>query len=163
MAVAMSIVSGVVGAIGAIREGNAEGAAADFNAEVQDRNALIAEQNRQLTVRQSAIDAEDRRLANRRTMASIKAAYGSSGLELSGSQLDVLEDTATEQELDVQRIEFEGRVRSREGTLQVLGLKEGAGLSRARAKSARSAGKLKALGSLVGGFGDAASTLARTA
>lgn len=163
MSVVLSVVGGVVGAIGAIRQGNAEGAAADFNAEVQERNAIIAEQNRQLTVRQSTIDAEDRRLANRRVMASIKAAYGSSGLELSGSQLDVLEDTATEQELDVQRIEFEGRVRSREGSLEVLGLKEGAGLSRARASGARSAGKLKALGSVIGGLGDAASTLARTA
>lgn len=82
---------------------------------------------------------------------------------MSGSQLDVLEDTATEQELDVQRVEFEGRVRSREGTLEVLGFKEGAGLSRARATGARSAGKVKALGALVGSLGDAAATLARTA
>lgn len=163
MSVALSVISGVVGAIGAIREGQAEGAAADFNAEVQERNAVIAEQNRQLTAKQSSIDAEDRRLANRRTMASVKAAYGSSGLEMSGSQLDVLEDTATEQELDVQRVEFEGRVRSREGTLEVLGFKEGAGLSRARATGARSAGKVKALGALVGSLGDAAATLARTA
>ena len=162
MSAAMSVVSGVVGAIGAIKQGQSEAAAATFNAEVQERNAVISEQNRQLTLRQSAIDAEDRRLANRRTLASIKAAYGASGMEMSGSQLDVLEDTAVEQELDVQRVEFEGRVRSREGALEVLGLKEGGGLSRNRAASAETAGMISAVGSLASGFGNAASTMART-
>ena len=156
----VTAVGGVFGAVGKLAEGAADARAAEFNAEVQERNAVIAEQNRQNMVRQSEIDVEEKRLENKRMRGSIRAAYGASGLEMSGSPLDVLEDTAVEQELDVQRVEHEGRVRSFEGSLEVLGLKEGAGLSRARARSARTAGVLGAIGV---GLGSAGSTLARVA
>lgn len=148
-----SAVSGVVGAIGAIQAGNAQAAASEYNARVSERNQAVAEQNRQIAVRTAEIDAEDKRRENRRQLGAIRAAYGSSGLEMAGSPLDVLEDSAIEMELDAQRIEYEGRMRSREGALQALGYSEDARLSRMQGKAAKTAGYIGAAGSLLGGVG----------
>lgn len=157
LAAAASAISGVIGAFGAIQAGNAQAAAGEYNAKVAERNNVIADQNRQIAVRQADIDAEDKRRENRRTLSAIRAAYGSSGLELAGSPLDVLEDSALESELDAQRIEYEGRVRNREGAIQMLGLQEQANLDRMGAKSARTAGYINAAGAIAGGAGRALS------
>lgn len=157
---ALSIGSTVLGAVGAISSANAQASAARYNAEVAERDAVVADQNRKLALDQSRIDAEDKRRENRRVMASIRTQYGASGLSLAGSPLDVLEDTAVEQELDAQRIEFEGRARGREGALQMLGLQEEATLSRMEASSARRSGYMNAIGTGLSGAG---TTLSRVA
>lgn len=156
-----SVVSGVVGAVGAMQSANAQAAAANYNAQIQERNAVIADNNRKTATRQAEIAVEDKRRETRRTLSSIRAAYGNSGLDLAGSPLDVLEDTAIESELDAQRIEYQGRVANREGAIQVLGLKEEAQLSRMNAKAAKRAGTIAAVGSVVSGIGNAAQSLSR--
>lgn len=160
LAAAASAVSGVIGALGAIQAANAQAAAAEYNARIQERNAIIADQNRKQAIETSEIAASDKRRENRRVLASMRAAYGTSGLELVGSPLDVLEDTAVEQELDTQRIRYEGRLRAREGAIQMLGLREDATLSRMEGKAAKTAGYIGAAGQLVGGIGTALTRMA---
>lgn len=157
---AASALSGVIGAIGAIQSANAQAAASEYNAKVSERNQVIADQNRKISVRQAEIDAEEKRRETRRTLSSIRAAYGSSGVELAGSPLDVLEDSAFEGEVDAARIEYEGRIRNREGAIQMLGLQEQASLDRMNARSARSAGYINAAGAIAGGAGRALSRVA---
>lgn len=149
MAVALTAIGGVISAVGAMQSANAQAEAANYNAAISDRNAIVAEQNRQLNLRTADIDAADKRRENTRNISAMRAAYGASGLELAGSPLDVLTDSATEMELDASRIEYEGRVRSREGALEVLGLRERSTLSRMEAKNAKTAGYLGAASSLV--------------
>lgn len=160
LAAAASAISGVIGAMGAIQSANAQAAASEYNAKVSERNQVIADQNRKVAVRQAELDAEDKRRETRRTLSAIRAAYGSSGLELAGSPLDVLEDSAFESEVDAQRIEYEGRTRNREGAIQMLGLQEQATLDRMNAKSARSAGYINAAGAIASGAGRALSRVA---
>lgn len=160
LSAAASVASGVIGAIGAIQSANASAAAAEYNARVQERNMVIADQNRKQTIDTAEIAASDKRRESRRVLASMRAAYGTSGLDMAGSPLDVLEDTALEQELDASRISYEGRVRGREGAIQMLGLQEGANLSRMEGAAAKTAGYIGAAGSLVGGIGR---SLTRTA
>lgn len=160
LAAAASAVSGVIGAVGAIQSANAQAAASEYNARVAERNRIIADQNRKQAIQTSDIEMSDKRRENRRVLASMRAAYGTSGLDMAGSPLDVLEDTALEQELDVQRIGYEGRVRSREGAIQMLGLTEDATLSRMEGKAAKTAGYIGAAGSLVGGAGKALTRVA---
>lgn len=155
-----SVASGVIGAIGAIQSANAQSAAAEYNARVQERNAIITDQNRKQAMDTAEIAAADKRRENRRVMSAMRVAYGTSGVDMAGSPLDVLEDTALEQELDATRISYEGRVRGREGAIQMLGLQEGANLSRMEGKAARTAGYIGAAGSLAGGIGR---SLTRTA
>lgn len=157
---ALSIGGGILSAIGTIQQANAAAAAQNYNAEIAERDAFVAEQNRQLIRRQAQIDAEDKRRENRRVMASIRTSYGASGLELAGSPLDVLEDTALEQELDVARIEYEGEIRAREGSLEALGLRETATLNRMGADASSKAGRIGAGAALLSGVGR---TLQRTA
>lgn len=160
LSTALAIGGTAISAIGAIQSANAQSAAARYNAQIADRDAVVAEQNRKLALQTARIDAEDKRRDNRRVLARIRTQYGASGLSLAGSPLDVLEDTAVEQELDAQRVEFEGRARGREGALQVLGLQEDAALSRAEASSAKTAGYIGAFGTALSGAGTA---LSRTA
>lgn len=146
--------SAVATVIGTISSANAASASAEYNAKVQDRDAFVADQNRNATLNQARIDMEDKRRSDRRTLASIRASYGSSGIELAGSPLDVLMDTATEQETDTQRVGYEGQIRGREGALQALGMSEGANLSRMEAKSAKRGGFFGAVGAGLSGAGN---------
>ncbi len=155
-----SVVSGVVGAMGAMQAAEANAQAAEYNAKIAERNAIIADQNRKAAMQQADIDADDHRRETRRILASIRTAYGASGIEMAGSPLDVLEDTALERELDTQRIQFEGKVRSREGAIAMLGLQEEATLSKMRAQNERTAGRYAAFGSVIGGIGNGLARLA---
>lgn len=157
---ALSIGSTVLGAAGAVSSANAQAAAARHNAKIAERDAVVAGQNRQLALEQSRIAAEDKRRKNRRVLSSIRTQYGASGLSTAGSPLEALQDAAVEQELDAQRIEFEGKVRGREGALQMLGLQEDASLSLMEASSARRSGYWGALGTSLYGAG---TTLSRVA
>lgn len=147
------IASTAIGAVGAISGAQAQAASASYNARLSDRDAYIADQNRKLAIETARIDAEDKRRDNRRVQASIRASYGASGVSFAGSPLDVLEDSAIENELDAQRIEFEGRSRARDAALQGQGASESAALSRNTASSARSGGALAALGIVASGAG----------
>lgn len=160
LAAAASAISGVVGAIGAIQSAQAQAQAADYNAAIQQRNVIIADQNRTMAVRAAEVDADEKRLENRKTIAAMRAAYGSSGVELAGSPLEVLSDAATTLELDASRVEYQGKVANREGSLQMLGHQEQATLDTMEADSARAAGPLNAMGFLIGGAGNALQRLA---
>lgn len=154
-----SVVSGVVGAMGAMQTAEANARAAEYNAAISERNAKIADQNRMATLQQADVEQEDHRRETRRMLASIRASYGASGIELAGSPLDVLEDTALERGLDTQRIQFEAKVRNREGAIQMLGLNEEASLQRMRADNERQAGSIAAMGAIVGGVGQGLSRI----
>lgn len=169
VAPALMVAAAVVSAAGAMASANAakgqaeaQAKAAEYQQQVQMRNQQIADQNRIVALQQGEIDAEDQRRENRRMLSSIRTAYGASGLQMAGSPLDVLEDSAAEGELDAQRKQFEGRVRGRESALQMLEAGDQAVLSgleasaaRARAKSAMTIGYLNAGASLLGGASQA--------
>jgi hypothetical protein len=144
--------------MGALRAGDAAQDSAEYNASILERNRVLAEQDRTRNINTARIDSEDKSRENRRRLATIRAGYGSSGLELAGSPLDVLSDTAIEMSLDERRIEFEGQVKGREGYLKAMGLQEQANLERRSGKDAKSASYLNAGSSLISGVTGAASS-----
>lgn len=133
-----------------LSQGRAEREAAEINSAYMLRDAEIKDQNRKAEVKQLQIAAEDKRRSNRRTLSTIRAAYGSSGFTMEGSPMDVLEDTAGEQELDVQRIEYDARLKSRAGAFEVLGLKEQARITRQEGRNAQRAGYIAAATGALG-------------
>lgn len=157
---AATVASAAVGATSAVVGARAQNAAADYNASVGERDAIVADQNRLASLQQSRIAQEDRNRDTRRTLAAIRASYGASGVGMEGSPLDVLADSAFESALDSRRIDYEGRARGREGAMGVQGSLEGARMSRMEGSNARAAGWLSAAGQLTGGAGRA---LQRTA
>lgn len=148
---AATVASTAVTAVGAAQANAATRASANYNADVAERDAAVADQNRRSAMTTARIAAEDRRRDNRRALSSIRASYGASGLDLAGSPLDVLLDSATEGELDAQRTEFEGRAQARSSALQMLGLRDDAALSRMSGRGS----SLPVLGTLLGGAGTA--------
>lgn len=137
--------------MGAIQQASAESAAAKRQAQIDERNRVLADQDRQLAIRTSQIAAEDQNRENRRRLADMRAQMGSSGLELAGSPLDLLTDTSIEMALDTRRTEFEGRVRGREGAIEMQNYADSAAANRTRAKTAKTAGYTSAGAALLTG------------
>lgn len=135
MAIPMAIASAVVGFMGAIQQGNAAEASAKANAQA------LREQRKQ-DIQTAQIAAEDKRRDQRRQLSSLRASYGSSGIELAGTPLDVLSDTSMEMALDSRRIEYEGEVRGRESETR-------ARIALAEGKNAKKASRISAFSSLL--------------
>lgn len=127
--------SAAISAVGSIRQAQATAAAANYNAQVADRNATVARQ-------QAAADEVRQRSVNSRRLGSIRAAYGASGVTMEGTPLEVLEDSAAQAELDALTIRYKGE-------LAAIGANDEATLQRSRAKNARAEGNISAAGTLL--------------
>lgn len=143
---AIAVVGAVTTAVGTFQAAQASADAADFDADVADRNAQLARN-------QAAADADDSRRDARRRIATIRNQYGSTGFSLAGSPLDVLEDQATEFELDAQRILFTGEVRA-------IGQEDKAAASRFSSSSLRRSATIGAIGGGLGVLNAAAGSSA---
>lgn len=159
---ALSVVSGIVGAVGSIVQASAAASAAEANADIERYNMQVAERNRIATLQQAEREAEDRARANARTLASLRAAYGSAGLSLEGTTVDVLEDQALEGAYDEAKIIYAGRVRAAGYIDEANQAAFRASLHEKEAKAARTSGFIGAAGRLLGGATDAGVSLMRT-
>lgn len=87
---ALMVVTAVVGAAGQVQAGKAQKAMADFNARSQEEA--------------SKYNADRQQDRSTRLLGTARVNINKSGLQMSGSPLDVLADSATEAELDRQAI-----------------------------------------------------------
>jgi hypothetical protein len=148
VAAAFSIIGGVIGMLGALQAAEAQKQAALYNAAVEERNRLAV-------LAQADSEAISQSRENQRRLGTIRAAYGKSGIDLAGSPLDVIQDTAIEQEFDIANIRYAGEVKA-------IGHEDAATLARMEAKNATTAGMFSAAGALFGGFSQAGVSLMRT-
>lgn len=123
-------VVGVIGAvaqgIGAMSQANSQAQAAQYNAEVQRRNEQAA-------LSQGAAQAQDQQRQSEEDLGRIRAAYGASGIELSGDALGIYQDSATQANYDQAKIRYNSQVRA-------TGYQDQATLDDMQAKSASTAG-----------------------
>ena len=147
--------SAVIGAAGSLYTGAASASAANANAKAEEQNATYRAQDRITAIRSAEIAADDKRREHRRQYAALRAAYGSSGLELAGSPLDVLADTSMEMAVDQRRVEYEGQVQGRDLAIGVNASKNSASMYRSQSSSSMTAGYLNAGSSLLSGAGRA--------
>ena len=134
------LISAALGALGAVQESRASAAASEFNAKVAENNAVIAEQT-------AAADERRARRESARRIAGSRAAFGAAGVALEGSPLDVIEDQASDAEVDALNLRYRGRLEANNYRAQ-------AGLDRANARNARTRGVIKAGTALLGGAAD---------
>jgi len=156
-----SLISGVFGAIGAMQQASAAAAAAQQNAAIADYNRKVSERNAAATLQTTQLESDEKRREGQRRLSSMRVAYGASNLSLEGSPLDVLEDTALEQELDVAKLGYKGRVKAVGYKDEAANYAMKAELHRMEAESAQAAGPISAIGKLFGGFSSAGSSLMR--
>lgn len=107
-----NIVSGITGAVGAMMEGEAKQAAAQQNANIADYNRQVSLRNRGVVLSQAQADAKDSQRELQRNLATIRTAYGASGLALEGSPIDVMNDVAKEKSYDTTKILYKGDVQA---------------------------------------------------
>lgn len=134
-AMALQAVGGIVEAGGHIYEGNAAGAAADYNAAASRQKAAQAEQ-------QAAEEERRARIQSRKQIGESRAAVGASGVQLEGSPLDAIEESAMNAELDALTIRHQGQVKKQ-------GFLADAQLSEFEGKTARTAGYIRAASSVL--------------
>ena len=133
----ISAIGTVVGVIGAIRQGNSQANAYQYNAAQATNQATYATQ--------AAAENERRqRILSRQAIGGARAGYGASGVTLEGTPLDVLESSAANAELDALTIRHQG-------ALAAAGYTNTANLDTFSASGARTGGYISAADELLKG------------
>ena len=133
---ALTIGGGLMQAQAASAQGRADAAAARFNAQIATRNAKLAKQ-------QAVEDERKFRVSFRQDQGSNVASVGASGIELSGSAMDVLQENVVNAELDALQIRHSGE-------LKRISFLQDAALGRASADNSIRSGNLRSTGILLG-------------
>jgi len=140
--VAISAVAVVASVVGTVVSSDAQRRAANTNADIQEQNAAAARAK-------SSYDEQRHRESVQKMLSTQRALYGKSGVDMAGSPLLVMEDTAAQGELDALAIRYGGDVASAQQ-------RSAANLSRMQASDYQTAGYLKAGSSLLSGASDTA-------
>lgn len=143
-AIAIATVAGAaVSAYGAYAQGEAANQAAQYNADLQARNATIAHQ-------QGAAQAALVRRRAAQAQGAAEAAYGASGVSQEGSPLEVLASSAAQAKLDEETVLYQSN-------LQAMGFQANEQLDRTAGDTARRQAQLNAASSFLTGVGQAGS------
>lgn len=103
----LQVAGAIFSAVSALRQGQAAKSAADYNAQINQQNAALAQQ-------EAADQARQQDRENYLRLGAIRAAQGKSGgVADEGSVLDVLGDAAAQGELEKQNILYRGTLRAR--------------------------------------------------
>jgi hypothetical protein len=103
---AISTVGAGLSAYSAYQEGQDAKAASQYNAQIARESAAMTETA-------GALDVERQRKGVKSLVGTQRARYGASGIEMTGSPLDVIFNTSLEGELDAQVIDWNSKVRAR--------------------------------------------------
>lgn len=148
----LGIIGGIVSGIGAMAQANAAAASAEAQANMQDRQALIERTT-------GAYKAERQAERVKQIEGSQRANYAASGLALTGTAQDVIDDSAAQGALDIAAIRWNSQ-------LNADNLNYSAKVSRANAKSARAAAPIAFLSPVIGSvarFGESFGSMGATA
>lgn len=127
---AIAVAGAAMTAASSIQQGKQAEASAKFNSDMMNRNATIARQ-------QAAAEEEKHRRLGYMRQGAARAAYGASGVAMEGSPLDILEQSAAQEELDALNIRYRGEIGAQSAEGQ-------AALSRMRGAAASQAGYMGA-------------------
>jgi hypothetical protein len=144
--------STIMGGVSAIQQGNAQAAASNYNAQVSEMNATLADRRARDAILRGQEEEQRKRMEIGQLQGRQRAAMAANGVDLSfGSPLDTLVDTAIMGELDALTIRRNAAREAYDFDVQGVNLRSDAALSRANAKSAKTGGYLAAAGTVLGG------------
>lgn len=148
----LSVASGVIGAIGAISQGNANAASENSAARAAEYNAQMNRQRADMVLQQGNQQEEDKRRESRVKMGNLRAGLAENGIGLdSGTGADLVQESSLNSELDALNIRYGAQVNARGYTAQAALDDYSADSARGRAKTARTAGYLGAASSALTG------------
>lgn len=127
----------ILSGLGTLYGGQVADKVGKYNAEMDMQNAKLEEE-------QAAVGEDRQRRMSYKALSAIKAGYGAAGVTLEGSPLDVLEESATNAELDALLIRHGGQARAQRYRASAL-------LARYEGKAAKYGSYLSAAGSFMKG------------
>ena len=150
---AMTIVSGVLGTVGAITQSSAAASAANANAAASEQNARLAALQGEDATRRGAMEEARLRARGAQIAGRQSAMIGASGLTTGGSFADIAADTAMGIELDANALRYSTAKEKWGFDVQATDFMNQASQSRAQAKNARRMGLFGAASSIIGAAG----------
>lgn len=141
-------IAATVAAAGTVYSGVSQYQQGKYNAAVNEQNAVLAEKSAQDAISQGEADVSRYRTQIKALKGKQRAAIGSANIELTGSPLDLMVDTATVGELDIQTIRNNAARDAFGFRTQGLNYRAQAGLD-------RFAGRTGAIGTLLTGSAQA--------
>lgn len=152
----MGALSAGLGAMGQMQQANAQAQAAEYQAKVQDNNAQLAEFKARDAIVRGNQEQKKQREYTAQVAGRQRVAMAANNIDVGyGSALDAAVDTAMLGDLDALTIRSNSYREAYDNKIAATNERAGAGLSRMEAQNARAGGMLAAVGTLVGGIGNA--------
>lgn len=145
------IAGGAITAVSTIQQGRAAEQQGQAQAAIAARNALLAERQAEEQRVAAAAEALRQEREGKALKARQRAVFAKSGVELRGTPLSVIAETAQNLEADRLTILREGRIRA--GTSQAQ-----AGIFRAQGAAAKAKGRAARRGSILSAVGEGVGT-----
>jgi len=147
-----SVASTAIGAAGAVMQGQAASAQAQYQANIARMNQQIQTQNAQYERQKGDVEAQQQDMKNKALMGAQEAAMGASGLDMaSPSFVDTRDSSKRLGRLDTLTVRNNAERRAHEFDIAATNQGAQAGLYGMQAKSSNLAGYIGAASSLVGG------------
>lgn len=139
LTLALSVASVGMSVVGAAQQASAQKAQAEYNAQVQENNAIIAKRNALQVQKSGAQAAEARGKRTKQVIGAAKAAMASNGLlvddEIGTTPDTLLDDLSDAGALDVQRLYANATAEAHRAEVQGMGFEAQAGLFTQQASS----------------------------
>lgn len=154
---ALSTITGAVGSFAGASQARAQAAnqAAmyEYEGQIQQNNALIAERNAKISQDKANYDIARHRENLLRIRGQQSAGFSAAGVALEGTPIDVFDETNIQGELDALNIQYGSTLEQQDYALKAQGFRTDAEVSKYKAYAATQEGKIKAMNSTVSGIG----------
>lgn len=149
---ALMALSTAVSAIGGMRQADAAADAAEFNAQVDRQNAILADRRAKDAIERGKLEEEKKKRETTLEKQQQEASFTASNLDLGfGSPLDVIVSTATAGELEAATIRANAEREAEDFQVQGVNARNSARLRDTEARNSRSAGRIGAIGTVLSG------------
>lgn len=156
------IAGGVMGGVSSYQQGKQQQAYYNYQAQVQNENAKIAQNNAALERQQGIEEARLQRIKTAQAIGSQKTAMAANGVDITqGTAVDVLEDTAAMGELDALQTRYNYERKALSYETQANNFTNQGNLDVIAGQNAYSAGKINGLASGLDGISKAGSVAAK--
>ena len=148
----VSIVGGAIGAAGNMKSGKAARAIADYNAQIQERNAKIQEQAAQRKLFMQDVENVQFRQEAAKFLEGVGVSYRKSGV-IAGTDTPLLValESANNADEDIEKSKMNARVEALRLKENATGMRLQAGLTRIEGRFRQQQYQAKAFSSLLGG------------
>lgn len=155
-----SLLSAGFSAYQSIQQGKDRAGMASYNALIARQNADLALQKQELQKTQTRIAEKRQREENRKFLSAQRSLYGKAGVQMEGTPLLTLQDTAMEGELDALAIRYAGSIEEANIVAQGSAYRQEAQLAKMRGEGYSAAGYAGAGSELLSGISQFAGAFA---